>query len=386
MFRVLLTLILIRPFISSLAFPYLNSIYSAFLIGFLLIANVIKGNLFRKIQPLKYPLILFCLALIISIVFSSNKLNGLKEVYKYISGLFLFLVVASLDYADRIKVVRTIILAGLIISLLAIYQYLFGFQHILEYIAKEKITDPFVLDYIERKRAFFPFVTPNTLAGYLIMIIPLALINKNRVWFIIPLSFALLLTKSLGALLSIFLASGIYFYLPRPAREVRSLQSRLEKRKVMFLMGLLVTIGLVFITRMVTGKQHLQPIFSMVMRLNYWKETLRIIKAKPLTGVGLGNFNLMLSRYAHNSYLQIWAEMGILGIISFLWLIGNLLKLVLKNTKEAIYKKETAYLVIANFGFLVHNLTDFTFFLPEVSLIWWAILGLLYTNFILTNK
>jgi len=363
MLVILLILIFIRPFISSLAFPYLNSIYSSLLIGFLVIWIINKGIPLKKIQCFKYPLILFCLALIISLVFSSNKLNSFKELYKYISGILLFLIVVSLTYENKIRLIRTIILAGFIISLLAIYQYFFGFQHILDYISKEKITDPFTLDYIQRRRVFFPFVTPNTLAGYLAMIIPLV----SRIWFIIPISFALLLTKSLGALLSLLLALVIYFYL----------QGKLERREVIFLSGILVIISLLFITRSATQKEHLQPIFSTVMRLNYWKDTLRIIKAKPLTGVGIGNFNLKLSRYAHNSYLQIWAEMGILGMVSFLWLIIAVFKSSFKNIKDFPNKKLMTGLITANAVFLIHNLVDFSFFLPEVLMIWWMILGLI---------
>ncbi|MDP3732793.1 MAG: O-antigen ligase family protein [Candidatus Omnitrophota bacterium] len=366
MLKVLLTFIFIRPFISSLAFPYLNSLYSALFLIFLIIWIIYKGISIRKIQPLKYPLALFCLALIIAVVFSIDKLNSLKELYKYITGILLFLIVASLTYENKIRLIHTIILAGFIISLLAIYQYFFGFQHILDYMSKEKVTNPFALDYIQRRRAFFPFVTPNTLAGYFIMIIPLTSIHKNRFWLILPLSFAFLLTKSLGALLSSFLALVIYFHL----------QGKLERKRVVFLFGLLVIVGLVFMARATTQKQHLQPIFSTVMRLNYWKDTLRMIKAKPLTGVGLGNFNLTLSRYAHNSYLQIWTEMGISGIISILWLIIVVFKSTVKNIKVSLNKNLMAGLITANASFLIHNLVDFSFFLPEVTFIWWVILGL----------
>lgn len=374
MFGVLLTLIFIRPFISSLAFPYLNSLYSALFLIFLIIWLIYKGISIRKIQILKYPLILFCLALIISTAFSPDKLNSLKELSKYITGIFLFLIAASLTYENKIRLIHTIILAGFIISLLAIYQYFLGFQHILDYMTKMGIANPFALDYLERKRVFFPFVTPNTLAGYLGMIILLALTldRKNRIWFIIPLSFALLLTKSLGALLSIFLALGIYFYL----------QGKFENRKTFLLFGLLTIIGLVFMARITTQKQYLQPIFSTVMRLNYWKDTLRIIKAKPLTGVGIGNFNLTLSRYAHNSYLQVWAEMGILGVVSILWLIIAVFKSSFKNIKDFPNKKLMTGLITANVVFLIHNLVDFSFFLPEVTLIWWVIFGcILYSPF-----
>jgi O-antigen ligase len=376
MFIILLILIFIRPFISSLAFPFLNSLYSNFFLLFIITWLFVKGASLNKIQTLKYPLISFCLALIISVAFSSDKVNSLEELSYYITGLFLFAIGGSLTYEEKIRLIQTIILASFVIGLLSIYQYFFGFQHILEYIHKQKLSDPFVLDYIIRKRVFFPFVTPNTLAGYLIMIIPLLLINKNRIWFIIPLSFALLLTQSLGAFLSLFLVLGIYFYL----------KNKLEMKGIFFLFGLLIIIGLVFIARVSTQKQHLQPIFSTVMRLSYWKDALRMIGARPLIGVGLGNFNLVQSRYAHNSYLQIWAEMGILGIASIIWLIIVVFKSALKNIKASLNKNLIISLFAANAAFLIHNLVDFSFFLPEVSLIWWVMLGLLYANCTLADK
>jgi len=347
-------------------------------LGFLFIWLTQRGIPIGKIQTLKFPFILFFLALLISIIFSIEKINSLKELYKYVSGILIFLTAISLNYEDRIRIVKVIILSGFLISLLAIYQYFFGFRHILDYLAKERITvSSFTLDYIQTGRVFFPFVTPNTLAGYLIMIIPLALTHKNKIWFIIPLSFALLLTKSLSALLSLLLSLGVYFYLSRLCAQEQDLKCKLERKKVIFLFGLLIIIGLVFMARSTTQKQHLKPIFSTVMRLNYWKDTLSVIKTKPLTGLGIGNFNLKLSRYAHNSYLQIWAEAGILGITSFLWLLTYILKSALKNIKVSLHRNQTTAIFAATAVFLIHNFLDFTFFLPEVSLLWWMILGLI---------
>lgn len=367
MFILLLILIFSRPFISSSAFPYLNLVHSFILLIFLFIWLIYKGASIRKIQSLKYPLLLFCLALIISAVFSIDKLNSLKELYKYINGFLLFLIAASLAYKDRIRLIRAIVWAGFIISILAIYQYFFGFRHILEYLAKNPSVSSFTLDYIQRKRVFFPFVTPNILAGYLIMIIPLALINKNRAWFILPLSFALLLTKSLGAFLTLFLGLVIYFHL----------QGKLGKRKTIILFGLLIIISLLFMERTTAQKQYFQPVFSTLMRLSYWRETLSIIKSKPLTGMGIGNFNLTQSRYAHNSYLQIWAEMGILGIASFLWLIIAIFQSATKNIRSSSNKELIIGLIAANTVFLIHNFIDFSLFLPEVTFIWWTIFGLI---------
>jgi O-antigen ligase len=379
MLTVLLILIFIRPFISSLAFPYLNYIYSYTLLGFLIIWLFEKGLPHKKIAFAiisKYPLLLFLLALLISVVFSTNKINSLMELYKYISGILIFLIAISLNYEHRIRVIKAIVLAGFLISILAIYQYFSGFQHILDYLARDKTASSFALDYIQRQRVFFPFVTPNTLGGYLIIIIPLilALWDRKKRIFLNPLLFVfvsvslgLLLTKSLGALLSIFLGLILYFYL----------QGALNRKRLLLIGGLLIIIGLVFFLRQGAIKEHIQPTFSLAKRMDYWKDTLRITKAAPWTGVGLGNFNLAQSRFAHNSYLQIWAEMGILGIASFLWLIISVFKSAVKNIKFSPDKRLIAALITANAVFLIHNLVDFTFFLPEVTLIWWVTFGLL---------
>jgi putative inorganic carbon (HCO3(-)) transporter len=158
----------------------------------------------------------------------------------------------------------------------------------------------------------------------------------------------------------------IYFYL----------QGKLKRRKGI-IFALLIALLLIAASRSIAHKQHTQPIFSTIMRWNYWKDTLAIIKAFPLTGVGLGNFNLTQSRFAHNSYLQIFAEMGILGIISFLWLVISVLNRGLKTLNGPCDKTQVSALIAAATIFLIHNLVDFTFFLPEVALIWWVVLGLI---------
>jgi putative inorganic carbon (HCO3(-)) transporter len=363
----LLILIFLRPFISSLSYPYINSLYSVSFISLLAGWIIIKRIPLKKIRPLFSPLLFLCLALFISVIFSVNKLNSLKELYKYANGLLLFIFALTLDDKDRTKLIRVIVFSAFIISILAIYQYFLGFRHLSSYITAGKITDPFVLDYVGRQRAFFPFVTPNILGGYLAMLIPLALITKDKGWFLVFLTLALLLTKSLGALLSLLFALGLYFYL----------QGKLKKRNIILLSIVMLTIGIMFILRSLAQKQHFQPIFSTIMRLNYWKDAFMIIKASPLFGVGLGNFNLIHSRYAHNSYLQIWAEMGLLGIISILWLVATMFKCALQNIKDSPHKKQIIRVLAAAVVFLIHNFIDFSFFLPEVSLVWWVTMGLL---------
>ncbi len=371
MLIILLILIFARPFISSLAFPYANYFYSILLAAFLAGWVIFKKSSLRNAKSVAYPLFFFSLALIISAAFSQNRLNSLSELYKYVTGMLLLIVGATLKGKDRKQTIDIIVCSGVIIALLAIYQYFFGFRHVSDYMARHNITSDFTLDYIQRKRVFFPFVTPNILAGYLAMIIPLSLIYKYRVFILTPLFMALLLTKSLGGLLCLLLASTLYFFLSK---------EKDWKKISIFLCGLLMFASIIFLLRIVNAQGHTHPFYSTTMRLDYWRQALEIIKAHPLQGLGLGNFNLPLSRYAHNSYLQIWAETGILGIASFLWLIFVIFKGAILRLNNSSGIKQNAALLAACAVFLAHNFFDFSFFLPETVLIWWLISGLLITK------
>ena len=367
MLIILLILIFIRPFISSVASPILNYIHSLFLIILLIFWFFYRGRAMTKLPALKRPLALFYLALIVSISFSQDKLTSFEELYKYVCGLSLFVIAASLDEKGKNRLIYAILGSAIIISFIAIYQYFFGFKFLMNHLANMENVDPFVYDYIEQKRVFLPFVTPNILGGYLAMIIAACLFIKNRIWIIAPLLIALLLTKSIGALIALCLGLALY----------SCLRGKQGKKRVVFIFGLLLIIGVIFVARSAIQKEHTQPLFSAMARLDYWKDTLAVIKTHYLAGVGPGNFNLPQCRYTHNSYLQILAEMGPLGLIALLWLLFSVFRITFKKLKSSPHKIQIAALLAASVIFLAHNFIDFSFFLPEVTFIWWMITGLL---------
>ncbi|MFA5157130.1 MAG: O-antigen ligase family protein [Candidatus Omnitrophota bacterium] len=366
----LLILIFIRPFISSLAFPEINLCFSFLLLLTLGICLVQKKNVPGISNHLKLALNFFFLALCVSLVFSADIIAGVAELYKYITAVLILITVSRFDREERENTIRIIALSGLIVSIVSIYQYFFGFQHLIDYLSRKKINDPFILDIISRKRVFFPFVTPNTLAGFLVMVIPLTMAVKSRWLFLVPMLAALLLTKSLSGLFCLLLALGLYSYL----------RVAIDRKKIIFLIGIAVAGVIVLFIRSNAPGEHTHPLFSSLMRWNYWKQTFALIKSSPFTGTGIGNFNLNLSRYAHNSYLQIWAEMGLLSVASFLWMVFLSFRDCANNSRRLPAKSRTplaAGLMAASAAFLIHNLIDFSFFLPEVSLFWWVILGLM---------
>ena len=375
MLTVWLTLIFIRPFIAALAFPKLNSAYSLILLLFLASWTIAKGFPSKRALPLKFAPTAFCLVLAISICASKNMVISANELYKYATGLLLFITAASFNHKERANTLKVIVWAGLVISLIALNQYFFEFKVVLNYITKHRITSPFAMDLISQKRVFSPFVTPNVLAGFLIMVIPLALTLKKRVLFLPPMLLALILTESLGGLIGLFLVLILYY----------CLRGKIYTKKIIFFTVSIITalILIILFIRSNASSQHTRPLFSLSMRWAYWKQTLGIIMKSPISGAGLGNFDLRFTRYAHNSYLEIWAEMGILGLISFLWLVFVSFAACLQNLRaqpSASRDHTSVGLLVSSAAFLIDNLINFTFFLPEVALVWWVIMGLMISR------
>jgi len=357
----------VRPFLSSLAYPRENFIFSLASTIILLACLAIKGKNISLPRTHRFALLTFLACLLITAIFSFNTFVSLRETNNYLPAILFFFVASAFSQKERKWALFVILATGLAVALAAIYQYFFSLEHTLYFMEEQKNHNYFTLEYLTRKRAFFPFVTPNALGGYLAMLLPICFIFKKIRWVIFPLALALLLTKSLGAILSLILALLIYFLITGSSK----------KKLIIAGFGLLIILSGVFLNRLSARNEHLQPLFSSLMRINYWQQTLQIIQRSPLLGVGPGDFNLPQSRYAHNAYLQIWAEMGIFTLLSFFWLISLGMASAVKKMQGLAKKQETLFLLTAYLVFLLHNFIDFTFFLPEVSWCWWIIAGLL---------
>ena len=108
----------------------------------------------------------------------------------------------------------------------------------------------------------------------------------------------------------------------------------------------------------------------------------------PLVGIGWRKFGLLyrfykpsaanISHYSHNVFLQIMAETGVLGLLSFLGIVFMFLKTGLSRIRVRSWRQGLSIgLFCAGCFFLIHNLDDLSFYFGQVSLFWWAILGLL---------
>lgn len=80
--------------------------------------------------------------------------------------------------------------------------------------------------------------------------------------------------------------------------------------------------------------------------------------------------------YPHNIFLNFWSELGILGALAFMWLIGKYLFTALK-----LFFQNKNYLVLGLFGamtvIVVHGLVDVPYFKNDLSAMFFILLALL---------
>ncbi len=119
-------------------------------------------------------------------------------------------------------------------------------------------------------------------------------------------------------------------------------------------------------------------------RFRIWLAAWKMINEHPFFGMGVGTFmanfskyepNLYIS-YAHNCYLQIWAETGIFSLLSFMVFIASLIYL---GVKKFIASRDLLLLGLLTgaVGFLVHSFFDTNLYSLRLAVLFWVWAGLI---------
>ncbi|MBI4115457.1 MAG: O-antigen ligase family protein, partial [Candidatus Omnitrophica bacterium] len=123
-------------------------------------------------------------------------------------------------------------------------------------------------------------------------------------------------------------------------------------------------------------------------RVRVWKGALWMIREHPLLGVGYNLFETKVQHYwsemgpvdAHNTYLLIGAELGIPGLLIFLWILGVMFwsAYALYRRSEDRFAKALALGFLGGmFGFFVSNMFGSRLDSHEVSSYFWILAGLI---------
>jgi len=326
------------------------------------------------------PIALFLLAAVISTTISPDKRVSLGIFKGWIIDpilLFGLIVLNVKSEADFKKMIYGLVGGATIVSFWGILQA-FGFSYLLPH----QRTDPSFLSYLASGRAFGPFESPNYLGMYLAPISAIALGQllisniKTQNYF---LSFAvaasllaLLFTKSFGAWLG-FLVAALFLVWLHLSKEKRSI--------FWALLVLTIVIGMAAILKY--QPQRILDSFS--ARKEVWQVSWFLIKEHPISGIGLGTFKQIytqvipqihfppinwLQMHPHNIFLAFWLNMGILGLLSFLWLLYLFFKNLISHNSYLII------LIAPMVAIIAHGLIDTTYWKNDLSAMFWIIMGL----------
>lgn len=139
-----------------------------------------------------------------------------------------------------------------------------------------------------------------------------------------------------------------------------------------------------------------------IERPTLWRAALAMLASHPLLGVGPGNFRLALGAYlvqpvwdtrlhANNTYLEIFADAGLVGGGAFVVFLFALVRLALFRVRGMgggggrgdgsslpwLQQILTATLCAALAAFLIHAVTDYFFEFTPTYLLFWIMVGLL---------
>jgi len=405
----------------------------AILLFFIILTDYLVNN--KSVLYFSFNSILICLFLIIcsysllwSVNFHASKIN----LILILSASTGFIASKKLTNPKTpeifISYVYIVILSSAVfVAVNGIYQYMYGLDEMRQFIDIDALKKTAVLYkntdtqryslYLRliSNRIFSTFVYPNSLAGYLCMIIPFAFelfrFKKDRrkfiyvrtaaisgiilvFWFFmqyythfIPIAIlgviffpitifaALLLTLSKGGFLTITIFIIIY--------AVVLMKNRLKFSKKKIIPVIFIIIFLMcFLAK---SMLHLN-LNSFNARIKYWQAVKSMVVEKPLTGFGIGSFGSVYPKYriidseetqfAHNIYLQKAAELGVFGALFFiLFLFTPLFKFFFKNdNRNDVFYCACGFSLLT---FSIHGLVDFDFSIPVLAFYAFFMIGYL---------
>lgn len=234
-----------------------------------------------------------------------------------------------------------------------------------------------------------PYVNHNHYAGLMEMLVPIPMViavshlahEKTRIAAGIAaavMAGTIFLSGSRGGMLAIFVELATLGVLL--SRQKKQLRIALGVAAfVVVLVSLLVWLGGKELTTRVTSiSTEARGEISGGMRLSIDRDTARMFTQRPVFGWGLGTFPVVYPQFrsfytnffvneAHNDYLQLLAEMGILGSFTMAWFLFIVFRQVRRKTHKWTSDVSGAVSLacaLGILGILVHSLVDFNLQIP----------------------
>ena len=307
---------------------------------------VVKGKPFWVKSYLDRPVLFYLSAIIIAAFFTQNRIHSLISIKEEWLYLLFFLMVNNIEEEGFAKKLINIIIGiSALVAFYAIFQHYTGhdFYH-------ARILDP--IDGTGKFRSVGNFSMPLTYGFYTMVIsflsFSLAFSEEDKTKRIFYFLCAFLcVTGNLFSGTRSTLIAQIFgfavFFIFSPTRD--------KKQGIPMVLFYFILIFLIDPHVFARAKPLLQgqQVLPGDLRPLIWSTSFRIFLDHPFAGIGFGSFNQFYEHYlkipsqifghAHNDFLNVAVDAGIIGLIPFVWLWIT----ILRNLKRKYDQTEDKY-------------------------------------------
>ncbi|HSP05951.1 MAG TPA: O-antigen ligase family protein [Acidobacteriota bacterium] len=333
------------------------------------------------------------------------------KILEYLAYFAIFLTVVNNVRTQTLYwlILYSIFIAAVFQGVYGLYEFLSGSHHIFGYVKRTGLDS-----------ASGTFVNRNHFAAYLELSLPLLIaLIAGRVrhlrafrgslaariahaletegsqilmllFMIVLVAVALIFSLSRSGITFGLTALTVFLYIYRKARHELS-------RKTYLALGIFGTVGLavwVGLNPVLQRFLHLSQNWSEGARLQVWTDTLKIFLHFPVAGTGAGTFPQIFPMYrsflynniyreAHNDYIQLLAESGVL----FFFLLIALASVLASRLKHVLSRdlRRLELIQLGAFCSLIslalHSLTDFSLQIPAIAVQGAVVAGLLFSHY-----
>ena len=385
--------------------PYVSTT----LIGWLLVAAALLWFLLTVsdraegwLTPLHVAVVAYWGAMVLATALSPVKMAALSGLIKLTLNVLLFMLSARIL---RIKELRSGLIwvylaTATVVAVYGLRQWFFGAEALATWVDPES-------NLSGATRVYSYLQNPNLLAGYLMPAVSfgaMAVFAWER-W--LPKLLAVVVTLASSACLVLTLSRGgwLGFLVMAFVMMVllvfwgNSLFSPFWRRWALpLLLGGSVAVVVAAVVVVPQVRERVMSIFAMRddssnnFRLNVYAAVFEMIQAKPITGIGPGNeaFNQVYPLYqrigytalsAYSIYFETLVEGGIVAGLAFLWMLVLAFQqgwVQLGRLRQRL--DDSGYWLIGAIagmaGLLVQGAFDTVWYRPQISTLWWVLLGI----------
>lgn len=248
------------------------------------------------------------------------------------------------------------------------------------------------------------FKTSNDLGAFLTFVAPLffvaQFIQKRKVFKTISLISLLIvlwvvfITGIRGALVGLFISFLVFLYFILVKNNFK-----FNLTKTLAASVILIPLVLLFLGYMLSTLESRSQ--SVLWRVEIWKKALNMILDKPFFGHGINSFMRVFQfydesakvnpTYAHNCFIQLAAETGLLGLLSFLIILGQVLITAIRRLIRMTSINEPLVVIYAgifcgSIAFIIHSFFDTNLYSLQLSSYFWFMIGILFAIENMFNK